>query len=835
MNARIFAGAMLVAAGLVAAPEAGLADFRVCNNARFPTFSAVAYEDKDKGFATFGWFEIKRLSCETLVAGSLKGKAIYHMAEQENAFAPGSSTTRAGGVLWWFPQQASDQTLCVGKQHREVFAIFKNNVRGPCETAGYGERRFNKKSNGDVEDATWTMAWNVPLSAAEEKEMAAKDYFWECDGCPKTMVVPPGEFMMGSVEYEAGRRADEGPRHKVSLGKPFAFSERWVSRAEYEKFIEQTDHAVSDKCWVPKDGTWTEEAGRSFRNPGFAQDRDNPVVCVSLDDARAYIAWLSKQTGKTYRLPSEAEWEYAIRGGTATPFWWGGTVSTAQANYNGNLVYAGGATGEFRQRTIFAGLKANPWGLFGLGNAAEWTADCWVPSYGGAPADGSARTGGTCGSHAVRGGSWASDPASLRAAARMPMENGTRRNDVGFRVARTLIEPAPAAAPPAPVQLSFWHLTNAKVIDGLVADFNKAHPDIQVTALYSGDYGATDQKIREAKRTGSLPDVAVMGFVPTAEPLGIQPLDELIASSGGKQFLDRFWPSMLLNCVHNGKVYGLPFNRSTPVMYYNKDAFAEVGLDPEKPPLTWDELMSAAQKLTRREGDRITRFGVTLPLDSWLYYALVFANGGEVLSADGTKVLWDQRQNLEALQFWDDLINKHKVAPGNATFASEQDFVAGKTAILWSSTAALPMVRQRATFRWGLARIPRRGEFGPPSGGGDIVLFATDPAKRKAAWTFMTWMTDAPQAARFGIATGYVATNIASWDRPEMQALVKERPDVLVTKEQAKDARKYPSSPKSGPAGGILNALLKDVLINRAPLEAAVRKAVENANAAMAR
>ena len=116
-----------------------------------------------------------------------------------------------------------------------------------------------------------------------------------------------------------------------------------------------------------------------------------------------------------------------------------------------------------------------------------------------------------------------------------------------------------------------------------------------------------------------------------------------------------------------------------------------------------------------------------------------------------------------------------------------------------------------------------------------MMLYATDPAKQKAAWTFMTWMSDAPQAARWSIASGYLATNIASWELPEMQQLIKEHPEVLVTKEQLKDAKAEPASAKYAPARDILNGLIKDVLANKAPLEPAAQKATEEANAAMAK
>ncbi len=426
MNHRAFVCAVLAAAALPPClPTVAFADYRICNETRFPTFSAIAYEDKNKGWASFGWFEIKRLSCETLITGSLKGKVIYHMAEGNR-------------VWWWFPRRPEDQTFCVNQQHTQAFALYKNGIRGSCEAAGYGERIFRKFHIGNADDVTRNLYWKPPLTPAEEKEIAPKDYFWECDGCPKMIVVPAGEFMMGSADSEPGRRADEGPRHKVTIGQPFAVAEGWVSRAEYAKFVEATGHDVGDKCKIWKNSTWTEESGRSFRNPGFAQDDSDPAVCVNLDDAKTYIAWISKQTGKTYRLPSEAEWEYVLRAGTTTAFWWGATIASNQANYNGNLSYSGGAKGEFRQRTVSSGFKPNPWNIYGPGNAAEWTDDCWSASYQSASADGSARASGNCAVHVVRGGSWASDPASLRSAARTSIENLTRTNDVGFRVARTL-------------------------------------------------------------------------------------------------------------------------------------------------------------------------------------------------------------------------------------------------------------------------------------------------------------------------------------------------------------------------------------------------------------
>src|SRR5262249_30979398 len=163
-----------------------------------------------------------------------------------------------------------------------------------------------------------------------------------------------------------------------------------------------------------------------------------PVINVGWDDVKAYVAWLSRQTGRTYRLLSDAEREYVTRAGTTTPFWWGATISTSQANYDGTTTYGCGAQGGFRQKTVPVGtFQPNPWGLYEVhGNVSEWIEDCWNSSYNGAPTDGSAWTSGQCNLRRQRGGSWFSNPASLRSADHEHSDN--RSKFTGFRAARAL-------------------------------------------------------------------------------------------------------------------------------------------------------------------------------------------------------------------------------------------------------------------------------------------------------------------------------------------------------------------------------------------------------------
>lgn len=190
---------------------------------------------------------------------------------------------------------------------------------------------------------------------------------------------------------------------------------------------------------------WKQDAKYSWRNPGFPQDDRHPVVCVNWDDAQAYVTWLREVTRKPYRLLSEAEWEYAARAGKTTPFWWGPSISTAQANYGGNHTYAGGAKGVWRKGTVpvdhaHEQFGPNPWGLHQVhGNVWEWCADCWNQTNEGNPGDGSARTSGDCSAHVLRGGSWVNPPMLLRAACRNRFSS--RINDDVFRVGRFVVPP----------------------------------------------------------------------------------------------------------------------------------------------------------------------------------------------------------------------------------------------------------------------------------------------------------------------------------------------------------------------------------------------------------
>ena len=262
----------------------------------------------------------------------------------------------------------------------------------------------------------------------------------DCDECPELVVVPPGSYMMGSPNSEAKRSSDEGPRHRVTLDLPLAVGVYEVTRGEYSRFVSETGHAAGNSCRTYKGGEWKERSGRHWKKPGFSQTKRHPVVCVNWEDAKAYVRWLSRQTGQTYRLLSESEWEYVARAGTAGPFHTGATISTKQANYDGKHTYGSGRKGRYRKKTTPVGkFAANAFGLHDVhGNVREWVEDCWNGSYDGAPLDGSAWVSGNCRQRVLRGGSWLNGPGYLRSAFRYTHTTGYRDFVAGFRVARTL-------------------------------------------------------------------------------------------------------------------------------------------------------------------------------------------------------------------------------------------------------------------------------------------------------------------------------------------------------------------------------------------------------------
>ncbi|MCY4443056.1 MAG: SUMF1/EgtB/PvdO family nonheme iron enzyme [Deltaproteobacteria bacterium] len=298
-------------------------------------------------------------------------------------------------------------------------ALFMASVHGHSEIV---ELLMKAGADVSIKGPKGKTALDVALARRDSTSLRAF-VFSDCPECPEMVVVPGGSYKMGSPGDEAERSSAEGPQHRVTMPRPIAVGKYEVTFAEWDECV------AGGGCngYRPGDAGW----GRGRR----------PVINVSWEDAKSYVEWLSQKTGKGYRLLSESEWEYMARAGTVEPFHLGGTISTDQANYDGDYTYGTGRKGVDRGKTVSVGsFPANGFGLHDVhGNVWEWVEDCWHGNYDGAPADGSAWTsGGDCGSRVLRGGSWVNDPRNLRSANRNWFTAGNWSDSIGFRIARTL-------------------------------------------------------------------------------------------------------------------------------------------------------------------------------------------------------------------------------------------------------------------------------------------------------------------------------------------------------------------------------------------------------------
>jgi sn-glycerol 3-phosphate transport system substrate-binding protein len=333
-----------------------------------------------------------------------------------------------------------------------------------------------------------------------------------------------------------------------------------------------------------------------------------------------------------------------------------------------------------------------------------------------------------------------------------------------------------------------------KIIDGMVADFEKANPTIKVKPIYAGSYQDTITKVLTAIKGGDVPQLSVIlstDMYTLIDEDAIVPIDSLLKTDDDKKWLAGFYPGFMENSQTGGKTWGVPFQRSTIVMYWNKDAFKEAGLDPEKPPQTWDELVAYGQKLTKRDDKgNVTQWAIQIPSSGfpyWLFQALTTQNDVRLMNEAGTKTNYDDPKVVEALQFWVDLSRKHKIHPPGITDwgTTPKDFFERKVAIMWTTTGNLTNVRANAKFPFGVAMMPANKRRGSPTGGGNFYVFKkSTPEQQAASLVFMKWMTSPEQAAKWGIATGYVAVSPAAFETPEMKAYVKEFPPAAVARDQ---------------------------------------------------
>lgn len=327
-----------------------------------------------------------------------------------------------------------------------------------------------------------------------------------------------------------------------------------------------------------------------------------------------------------------------------------------------------------------------------------------------------------------------------------------------------------------------------EVMDGLIADFQKENPEITVKAVYSGNYDETRVRALSALRGGESVQLSVLGALDAHDLVEqglVESFSDIAKTTEEKAWLTSFYPALMANGTIEGKVWGIPFQRSTIVMYYNKEAFKAAGLDPEVAPKTWDEMVTAAQALTKDK-----QYGLMIPSTGypyWMFQALAIQNGQKLMNEEGTEVYLNTPEAVEALTFFRDLATKYQVSPkGTIEWGTlRQAFVQGQTAMMWHTTGNLTAVKKEAGFDFGVAMLPGKKQQASPTGGGNFYLFkGADEAQKQAALDFMRWMTAPQRAAQWSIATGYVATSPAAYDTPELKTYGQDFPQALVARDQ---------------------------------------------------
>ncbi|HYE52610.1 MAG TPA: ABC transporter substrate-binding protein [Azospirillaceae bacterium] len=385
----------------------------------------------------------------------------------------------------------------------------------------------------------------------------------------------------------------------------------------------------------------------------------------------------------------------------------------------------------------------------------------------------------------------------------------------------------------------------AQAIQAMNRDFAAAHPDVQVKAVFTGDYVTTKQRVMEM---AGRPDGPQMMVGLSADLFAFIDHDLIMAFSdvaGGREdyaWYNSFYPGFLKNSRWNRKVWSIPFQRSTIVLLYDKRAFAEAGLDPEHPPQTWAEMIEVAGRLTRRRPDgAVDRWGLTIPCDRdfayWVFQALAAQNGVVLADEDGTATNFDAPGAVEALQLWLDLGRTHKVMPAGFTSWRDApaDFLAGRSAMIWTSSGQFANIREKADFPFGMAMLPKGRSRGTPTGGGNLYLLkGATPEQQQAAMAYARFISAPERTAAFSISTGYVVTRMDGWQAPAMTEFIRGFPSIVEARNQLAFAQAEFAVHRNDEVVAVLNSALADALEGRRRPAEALRDAQDKAAAILA-
>ena len=384
-----------------------------------------------------------------------------------------------------------------------------------------------------------------------------------------------------------------------------------------------------------------------------------------------------------------------------------------------------------------------------------------------------------------------------------------------------------------------------KLIDAYAADFETENPSIKVKPIYAGTYQETIVKALTAHKSGNPPTTSVLlstDMFTLIDEDAVVPVEDFINTDDDRTWLKSFFPAFMLNSQTAGKTWGVPFQRSTIVLYWNKDLFREAGLDPDRPPATWAEQVAFAQKLTRADASgSASQWGIQVPSSGfpyWLFQGFATQAGAVLMNEEGNRTFYDKPEVVEALGYWVDLSRRHKVHPTGIVEwgTTPKDFFEKKTAMIWTTTGNLTNVRNNAKFPFGVAMLPAGKRRGSPTGGGNFYISKKAArAQQEAAFKFIRWITSPERAAQWCVDTGYVAVRPDAFETPVLKKYVADFPAAAVARDQLQYAVAELSTHENQRVTKALNDGLQAALTGTKPPEQAMKDAQAEAERILSR
>jgi sn-glycerol 3-phosphate transport system substrate-binding protein len=341
-----------------------------------------------------------------------------------------------------------------------------------------------------------------------------------------------------------------------------------------------------------------------------------------------------------------------------------------------------------------------------------------------------------------------------------------------------------------PVTVKFWSSMRGgmgEVQQSIIDDFNNSQDEVIVEVLFQGNYYDMGAKLQAAVASGDVPHIAQL------EMSRIKLFDEAGALADMKPYINKnnidlndFVEGLMSFSYVDDRIVSLPFNRSTPLFYYNKDQFKEVGLDPENPPKTWDELKEFTKKLSIPE----KRWGYSVPIDTWFYEGMIMQNDGRIFNEDETGIGFDNEIGTKPLYFWKDMIKdgSMKIPPGkeyNSFEVARNDFAAGIVSMISDSTGALRLHQDTCEFEVGTAFLPKDSRYGVPTGGANVIMMSGHPKEEEeAAWKFVEFLTNTENVAKWAKGTGYLPARKSSIESDDFKNYLKENPNAQTAIDQ---------------------------------------------------